>query len=431
MARLFYIPRWVWAAALGLAALEPAAYLCFEYAIPQGSAPTGMRIQDDALFRVSMRMAESGFYSPYAPPDAPLGPHSIHYFRTPYYWLYGAVGLARWALGLDEFIALGIANGIGALLYLLAVFIFFREAAPRLANSAFLLFILAGGCGGVLYGLSLAMGWTSAPGFEDAFRRFAVYQLIEGAYIYPYLQISRLYYTIPLAMGFLGLTLFWRWLKGNGSQRGLWASGLLLFAACWINQRLGPLFWAAAICYSLSRNGRPWRQAWTGHAAWGMAIGASSLASWAMMTPQFKASTEHSNAATIWLTPFVCAACLHLLLIPRAIQRGIAAITPACAIMRGSRPRLYHRLHGPVCLLPALLRKSNHFERRPSGGGRVGLGAPRGLGGRYSPVLPAACSRASIRFHRWRRLGQPMVSGIPGGRPWRVHRRMDPSLLAI
>ncbi|HPO14758.1 MAG TPA: hypothetical protein PLI09_15055 [Candidatus Hydrogenedentes bacterium] len=244
------IPRWVWVIIIALSLVEPVTHGVLLYGLPEGVAPTGLHIGDTAFFLTAMQIFLNGFESPYATCQSPAGYKNITYFVLPLDWLYGVLGVCAAVLHVHRFIVLGIANGLGMMLYLLAVYWFLRSMAPRRANLAFVLFVLCGGVAGMLYIVTGLLGMQGLPGFETWFRRYANYELIEGAFLAPWLMAPRLYYTLPLAIGFASLTL---WLRAYREQPGRpgWGSLLLLLAGSYLNARLGPMFMAVAGLYVL------------------------------------------------------------------------------------------------------------------------------------------------------------------------------------
>jgi hypothetical protein len=150
----------------------------------------------------------------------------------PYLWLYGALGALAQLLRVPELLVYALANAVGVFAYMLAAHALLRTLIPRHANLAFLLFALAAGPGGLLYVLTGLAGMHDAPGFDDAFLRFALYELIEGAHLLPVTIFPRVYYTLSLA-GCLGaLTLFVQ-------RRHIAVAAALLCAGAFINPRFG------------------------------------------------------------------------------------------------------------------------------------------------------------------------------------------------
>src|SRR5690606_10378192 len=122
------------------------------------------------------------FYSPYASVEAPLGDHSWHYYALPTHLFYAVVGWLGHTIHLPPFITLGLANGIGVFLFLLATYRLLVAVAPRVPKTAFSLFALGGGIAAPVYAVCAAFGGTNNPAFERWFNPFAAYSLIEGAH---------------------------------------------------------------------------------------------------------------------------------------------------------------------------------------------------------------------------------------------------------
>ncbi len=192
-------PKWVWLIMIALPAVMPITFAWIAFFPPDGAAPTGIHGVDGAVFINCMRMFESGFYTPFANCHALLGNHSSAYFAAPFFWMYGLLGALGRIIHANEFLLLGIANGVGGFLYLLAAYFLLRTAFPKQADLAFALFALAGGPGGVLYIATWVLGLHDAPQFEPYFYRYALYQLFEGARPSPILAMPRLYYTVSMA----------------------------------------------------------------------------------------------------------------------------------------------------------------------------------------------------------------------------------------
>ena len=96
--------------------------------------------------------------------------------------------------------------------------------------------------------MAWSTGSVNSPDFEQWFYRFAQYELIEGQHLAPALLMPRLYYTLPLALGFAALTALVEtdWCRCPGH---LFFTGFLLFITALLNLRLGPLFWAVGCVY--------------------------------------------------------------------------------------------------------------------------------------------------------------------------------------
>jgi hypothetical protein len=314
---------WVLAIAIILAAIEPATHLWIQHAPPEGAVPTGLRTVDSAFYLTSMRMFPSGFESPYATCKAPLGTHHIRYFTPPAYWLYGVLGAAGRLLRISDFIALGFGNGLGALCYLLTVYAFLRQVVPKQANLAYLLFAVGGGLGGVLF---IATGWAgqhNAAGFDDHFRRFALYELMEGPGLWPTLHNVRLYYTVSLALCFGGLAAFVKALRIRCS-RHLILSMALLFLATLFNMRYSAFAWVVAGLWLASDDGKRGAE----KLRLGFLLSLPVIIGIVVTGILFKASptmgenTRQTVRQSMWLTPFITAAFFHLILAAFEVARS-------------------------------------------------------------------------------------------------------------
>ena len=196
-------PRVVWLLITALALTQPLVHMLCLYFPPMGTMATGLDIPDSALFLHAMNMFPSGFHSAYATCQAAGGDASITYYSVPHLWLYGLLGLIARVLPLDPFLTHGLASGIGAAFYLWVVYRFLLTIAPRHAMSAFVLFALSGGPGGLIYLVAGLAGLNDHAAFDEYFHRFALYDLMEGPHFNPVLYFPRLYYTLSLG-GCLG-----------------------------------------------------------------------------------------------------------------------------------------------------------------------------------------------------------------------------------
>jgi hypothetical protein len=227
---------------------------------------------------------------------------------------------------------LGIANGFGAACYLLAVYHFMATVVPRLANRAFLLFSFSGGLGGLLYIACSALGVTETPTFSQSFYRFAMYDLVEGQYLAPYLLMPRLYYTLPLALGFAGLTsliVSWR----IRCPIHLIYSQVLLLLCALINARLGPPLALIALLYLAQQRELRWKYAF--HAAAPLAVGVLCATQIMKLNPTFTGNVYAVVQQQMWLTAFLSAASPLLLLAIPVMGRD------AINLMRGFRAIVY------------------------------------------------------------------------------------------
>lgn len=255
---------------LGL--IEPLTHAWIVNLPPEGAVPTGLHTGDSGHHLVAMASFTNGFHSPFVTCLVESA-NSAGYFSVPIFLLYGVVGEIGRLSGFTPFLFLGIANGVGGALLLWSVYRFLRRIAPNDAALAFYLYALGGGLAGIVFLVTWTAGGVHASGFEAWFMRFAQYELIEGQYLSPVLLMPRLYYTLPMALGFAALTAL---IETDGCRcpgHLFFTCFLLLFVAC-INVRLAPLFWGAGAAYLLlgSRNDGRYR-------AW---LGASTLIATAM-----------------------------------------------------------------------------------------------------------------------------------------------------
>ena len=244
-------PAFVWAICTFFALLQPLVHVLVMYGAPDDVVPTGLHKPDSAIYLHAMQMFETGFHSPYATCQSPVGDHSVRFFLHPAYVIYGAAGeLASW-IGISNFMMLGIVNGLAGLCYLLAAYHLLRAMAPRYAAAAFVLFTCSGGLGGPIYMISAASGVVDTASFSQWFYRFAIYDLVEGTNLSPQLLMTRMYYTLPMALGFAGFTTCltaWR-IPCNTHLR---FGQIMLFLCALFNARLGPPMGAIALLYLFS-----------------------------------------------------------------------------------------------------------------------------------------------------------------------------------
>ena len=367
------VPKWVWLVIAALACIEPLTHVWIAHFPPAGTVPTGMHVGDSGHHLICMRMFETGFHSPFAKDAPPYGTHHFGFFAPPLFLLYGVLGLIRRALGVDAFLFLGLANGVGGALYLASAYAFLRAVVPRHANRAFLLFALGGGLGGVLFVVTGALGLHAAPAFEEYFRRYAHYGLIEGPHLSPVLLTPRLYYTLPMALALGGLTAFvrvGRWptlraarecgrrrsrrqpkAQGGGKQSpGFWdatdsapegrqqpmrtrhlvVAGALLFCATFINVRVGPVAWVIAALHLACRTDRPGGERLrlgVGLAA-PVALGAALASAMIGLSPAYSANLIATVKMSMWLSPFVSATVFYFLVVPCEVGRGLRVLPP-------------------------------------------------------------------------------------------------------
>ncbi len=317
-------PRWAWILMAAMAATQPVLLLWIARWTPGGLVPTGLHISDSALFLYSMRMADHGWASLYATCASPFGAHNLAYYSVPHLWLYAALGLVARLFRAPDFAVYGLANGVAAFLYLYAAYRFLATVVPRLASKAFMLFALSGGLGGILFIVSGVFGWQTLPGFDDVFRRFAVYELFEGAHLSPLLLFSRCYYTVSLALCLFVLARF------AHAGKPAWPIVPMLALGSFIDLRYGAFATGIAFLTILLRNTDERAaliQRWFVLLA-GLATGGIP-ALWLMrQNPAVIQNHYDVTNMAMWLSPFISAAFFHLLLLPGPLRRNVATMPP-------------------------------------------------------------------------------------------------------
>lgn len=314
-------PRWVYAVCALYLVLQPATHWCAQRFAPEHLLPTGILNPDTTIYVHAMHMFETGFHSPYATCRSPFGDHSPRLFTTPFYILYGVAGVLARGLAIDPPAFLPWANGFGAACYLLAAYHFMRTVAPDRAGLGFAFYACLGGVGGVLYLLCAALGITQWPDFDRWFYRFAIYDLLEGQTIAPYLLATRLYYTLPLALGYAGLTtiiLTWRM---RCAYHVAYASSLLL-AAGLLNARLSAPLACIAALYAIQHQSAPLRRLI--QAAGPLFIGALTASLVMRLNPAFVANTVAVVRQAMWPTSFLSASLPLLVLAGPILLRAPA-----------------------------------------------------------------------------------------------------------
>ncbi len=349
------IPRWVPLLIVLLALQQPAVHLLIRLIPPEGMTPTGLHIPDSALFLQSMRMFETGFHSLYATCQSPVGDQSLSFYSVPHLWLYGVLGLFGQALGLDFFLLYGFANGVGAALYLWAAYAFLRAAVPRLAGRAFLLFCLSAGPGGLLYLLTGLLGLHTHTAFETYFFRFAAYDLMEGPLLQPLLYFPRLYYTLSLACCFAALTGLLHRMEGRSAPRG-WC--LLMIPGAFIDARYGVFTLGLGLLLLWFRSQAPMSAQAGAFVKFSLCAVLGMLPASVLMRTNPAVIQNHLDAGNMamWISPFLCVAWLHLLLLIKPLRetlrglRGPArALAWACAgylVAQGILYVLYQGYYG-------------------------------------------------------------------------------------
>ena len=311
------IARWPYAVIAAYALLPPLVHW-WVAAGPLEGVFTGVHTGDSAHHLVCMRALETGFESPFATCRDAYGPQSWRYFAAPLFMLYAVVGELGRLLGFAPFTWLGIANGIGAGLYLLAVWRLLWLAVPALAARAFLLFTLGGGLGGAAYLVCLAFGATDAPGLA----RFVKYELIEGQFLAPWTQVFRLYYTLPLALAFHALALLVETSRMRCAKHLVFAA-CVAFAAAFLQSRVGLMLGITGLLYCATAASSVPRARYG--AVFGAGPAAGLVAGYALMAqhPAYLANVSAVTRSvteflpllyhTLWLWPALLAAAAVLL----------------------------------------------------------------------------------------------------------------------
>ncbi|MBI1319395.1 MAG: hypothetical protein GC168_10685 [Candidatus Hydrogenedens sp.] len=321
------VARWPYAVIAAYALLPMLVFLWVSRGALDGVF-TGVHTGDSAHHLVAMRALESGFESPFATCRDPLGPQSWRYYAAPLFLLYAVVGEIGRLLGIPAFAWLGMADGIGAALYLLAVWRLLRIAVPDLAERAFLSFTLGGGLGGTAWLVCLALGWTHTPGFEASFMRFAQYELIEGQQLAPWTHVFRLYYTLPLALAFHALTLLVETDRLRCNQHLLF-SAFVACAAAFLQSRVGLMVGLAGVLYCAAGSDAPRALRLRYATVFGAGVAAGGLAGYAVLL-QHPAYLHNVSGVTrqvieflpllyhtVWLWPAILVAGAALLRVPQ------------------------------------------------------------------------------------------------------------------
>ncbi len=300
------LPWGIIAIIAALSLVEPLTHAWIAHFPPKGAVPTGMHTGDSAHLMHCTASIASGFYSPYTTVTHRADGRDYRLYMVPYFLLYALLGLPNLLLHMEPFLYFGLLNGLACAVYLLAAYRFLCEVLPRHARRAFYLFTLGGGLGGVAFLVSWLIGWVDAPGFQADFQRLAQYELIEGQSLSPLLLSTRLYYTLPLAAGLYGLTLFIR-----GLRQGRWTpvalAGVFNAFAGFVNLRMGPLFWALAMAWLLI--GEPGRRQDRAKAALLLTVPTILAAggAWGLMslTYYFRENVSGMTNGATWFIPFL------------------------------------------------------------------------------------------------------------------------------
>ncbi len=333
------IPKWVWVIALLLASIEPLQHAWIVHAPPRGTESTGMHVADSAIFIHAMRMFETDFLNPYASEDASYGDHSPRYFPVPFLWIYGALGIVARLLGLTEMTALGLANGIGTLFFLLAAYSFLRQAVPRQADLAFLLYAFCGGLGGMVYAIATASGVTQQAEYEPYLLRYFLYELMEGPAVSPVLFAPRLYYTLALGCALSALAFLCRWAR-QGGTRWFLAAILLEGAATLINLRIGAMALGVALLFLMGQSHIPPSRRFRAACGLTVSLLVPLAFVWALLQtfPLFSQNVWTIVRGALWVSPFLTASCFHFCLVLGIVWSDLRTF-----------PRLWRIAAGGLC----------------------------------------------------------------------------------
>lgn len=299
-----------------LSSIEPVTHWVLATSEHDERAPTGLHIADSAIFLHSMQMFETGYYSPYATRKAEEGTHSSHYYPAPFHWMYGLVGSIGAALGIDHLVFLGIANGLGLCLYLIAGYLFLVIAVPASARLAFVVWTLGGGFGGAAYCIARVLGYDTEALSQGQFIRVFLYTLVEGPYLSPGHQGARLYYTLSLALSFFSLRALLQAVT-MGCRKHVVYAAILLFFGTAVNFRFGCLACVVAWLYLYTDRKADVRFSAFAALAMAAAAGLASAASmvWLSRSAVFSENTAVLVQESLWPSPFIAAAGVQLIVL--------------------------------------------------------------------------------------------------------------------
>ena len=330
-------PWWVWTIILALSATQPLLLVWVRYAPPHGLVPTGLITHDSALFLYSMRMFHTGFESAYATCQSAYGIKGLIFYSVPHLWLYGVLGLVARLLHANPFLSYGVANGFGAFCYLLVSYALLREVAPKQAGLAFALFSLSGGLGGILHISTWFLGLHGTAGFEDVFRRYAAYELVEGPHLLPTLLFPRFYYTMSLTLCLAALTAFMRGVKSGNARSFVWTTLLLPFGV-FIDMRFGVFTVGIALLFLMSQTSLSFADRLNYAVTFGVRFLLGALPALALMRLNPAVITNHLQMTNMamWFSPFVSAALFHLLLLPGELRTRLPGLPLYARVLASS-----------------------------------------------------------------------------------------------
>lgn len=335
------MPWYIWSVIVGLSLIQPALHLWIRFFPPAGTVATGLHIPDSALFLYSMRMFENGLDSLYATCLTGHDGQGLVYYCVPHLWLYGALGVISGSLHIDPFLVYGLANGLGAFLYLWVVYRLLCVVARSYARTAFLLFALSAGPGGLLYIVTGALGLHQHPSFELYFSRFGYYDLMEGPHCNPVLYFPRFYYTLSLALCLGGLTAIIRAAQtpdlNRNQVRSLMYWTIPVALGSFINARFTVFTLGLVVLFLGLGMDAPWTRRLKLAAFYVLPAAIGFAVAHALMRTNPVVIENHLQVASMamWFSPFVMVAWLHLLLGSAPIVRLSASLPTGIRAVAG------------------------------------------------------------------------------------------------
>jgi hypothetical protein len=317
-----FIPPWVGIIILVLALIEPLSHLWVALAPPEGTVHSGLHTVDTHAYLSAMRYYGDDYFSPYASCTSPYGENDRSYYTLPHHHVYGFLGMLARLCHIPYFHFLGLANGLGLAFHLLAAYVLLGCAVPKLANRAFVLLALGGGAGGVLYVITAVLGLPEDPRFTSYFMRYFLYELNEGARFQPHLMMARMYYTVPLGLGYLGLAGLVTGVKRQ-HQTLITLAYVGLALSSFLNFRSGPMFGVIGLlCIACFDNTTlRYRLVHSVCLFLSLVSGAGLAALMASQNPELIAGATEQTRSAMWLSPFLSAAILPCLIAPLTLIR--------------------------------------------------------------------------------------------------------------
>ena len=156
-----------------------------------------------------------------------------------------------------------------------------------------------------------------------------MYELVEGPYLTGTQHLSRLYYTLPLALVYAAMTALIQSLRIK-CTRHLLLTGILLFAATLLNIRIGGLGFCIMILFLFTNRTPPFipRAKILIRLAIPLASAFGVFAVLTITNPDYMKNTSVYVREVMWLSAFLSVAALHLVLLRRPLLKGIAGLSP-------------------------------------------------------------------------------------------------------